>query len=201
MLFPPHVLPCLTPHPSAAPYPQSPPHSEYVLSWLWSGATSSLTRPLSGGVGARPLVLHACAYNRSRLATPSRNPFAWGTQEASAGPSFAFPASLVNGVSWRSGGYKSASRCCMHTRAHMHPHDVGYLCIDKIASRCCSRTHANLHTCTHAHMHTHKAVDLHMAHLQDDTRLDALTHAHTGAYSQEMLACLLECHNYPPSQR
>jgi hypothetical protein len=62
-------------------------------------------------------------------------------------------------------------------------------------------THAHMHTCTHAHMHTHKAVDPHMAHLQDDTRLDALTHAHTGAYSQEMLACLLECHNYPPSQR
>ena len=123
---------------------QPPPHSEYVLSWLWSGATSSLTRPLSGGVGHRPLVSHACACSRSRLATPSRNTFAWGTQEASAGPSFAFPASLVNGVPWRSGGDKSASRCCMHTRAHTHTHDVGYLCIDKIASRCCSCTFARL---------------------------------------------------------
>jgi hypothetical protein len=169
MLFPPHVLSCLTPPSPATPYPQSPPHSEYVLSWLWSGATSSWTRPLSGGVGARPLVLHACAYNRSRLATPSRNPFAWGgTQETSSGPSFAFPASLVNGVSWRSGGDKSASRCCMHTRAHMHTHDVGYLCIDKIASRCCSRTHANLHTCTHAHMHTCTHAHMHTC-----------THAHT----------------------
>eukprot|EP00802_Teleaulax_amphioxeia_P001205 Tamp_01206.p1 GENE.Tamp_01206~~Tamp_01206.p1 ORF type:complete len:927 (-),score=119.26 Tamp_01206:2960-5590(-) len=83
---------------------------EYTLSWLWSGATSPMTRRQTGEDGRQRLVSHACAFSRARLAAPASNAFAWGTPETSAGHAFAFPASLVNAAPWRGASDKSAGR-------------------------------------------------------------------------------------------
>ena len=113
-------------------------HSEYTLSWLWSGATSPMTRRQTGEDGRQRLVSHACAFSRARLAAPASNAFASGTPETSAGHAFAFPASLVNAAPWRGASDKSAGRCCTRTRT-------------RTRTRTCTRARARTHTHTHTH--------------------------------------------------